>query len=248
MAYIERGKVDSTVIILHLVALLTGISKFSIGGMGALILPLLLMAYPDGQALAILIPMFLFTDLLTMAVYRHQIAWRILVRLLLFMVLGCGLGALLLSYLDTSQFTLAIGSIIIGMLVLSIYLERSNSQCMKTPAVAAGSGVFAGFISMTANSAGPIISLYMMQQQLGKTSYVSTRAWVAGLVNVAKVPLLMSIGLLNLETAKTSLSALPSLLLGCALGFLILKKINLKQMTWAIRVLILLAAIKLLIN
>ncbi|MGY5450054.1 TSUP family transporter [Agarivorans sp. MS3-6] len=239
---------DSTIIILHLVALLTGVSKFSIGGMGALILPLLLIAYPGGQALAILIPLFLFTDLLTMAVYRHQISWRILARLLLFMVVGSGFGALLLSYLDTSRFTLAIGSIIIGMLVLSIYLERSNSQCMKAPAVAAGSGVFAGFISMTANSAGPIISLYMMQQQLGKTSYISTRAWVAGLVNVAKVPLLMSIGLLNFETAKTSLSALPSLLLGCALGFLILKKVNLKQMTWAIRVLIFAAAIKLLVS
>ncbi|GDY27865.1 hypothetical protein AHAT_37550 [Agarivorans sp. Toyoura001] len=239
---------DSSLIILHIVALLTGISKFSIGGMGALILPLLLIAYPDGQALAILIPMFLLTDLLTMTVYRTQIKWRILLRLLAFMVVGCAAGAALLSQLDPSKFTTAIGGIVLGMLFLSVYLERGKSQCMKHPNVAAGAGIFGGFISMTANSAGPIISLYMMQQQLGKTSYVSTRAWVAGLVNVAKVPMLISIGLLNIETAKTSLNALPSLLVGCALGFLILKKINLKQMTWAIRMLILFAAVKLLIG
>ncbi|RKF12771.1 sulfite exporter TauE/SafE family protein [Alginatibacterium sediminis] len=239
---------DNSILVLHVAAMLSGISKFSVGGMGALILPLLLLAFPGQQALAILIPMFLVADLLTMVCYRKNINWKVLLRLLALMAVGCVLGAVLMNSINTHQFARIIGLTILGMLLLSIYLEYNQTQIRTSSLAQSSSGIFAGFISMTANSAGPIMSLYLLEEKLGKPSYVSTRAWLAGMVNIIKIPLLVSIGALNTQTALLSLSALPSLLLGAWLGYKLLKRISFTQLTWSVRCLIVLAAGSLLLN
>lgn len=158
------------------------------------------------------------------------------------MMVGCVLGAVFMNNINTHQFSRIIGLSILGMLLLSIYLEYSHAQLRSSKLAQISSGIFAGFISLTANSAGPIMSLYLLEQKLGKSSYVSTRAWLAGTVNIIKIPLLVSIGVLNTQTALLSLSALPSLLLGACVGYSLLQRISFTQLKWAVRCLIVLAA------
>lgn len=236
---------DSTFLILSLAALVTGFSKFSVGGMGMLILPILMIAYPGPEVLGILIPMYLWVDLAVMLCYRKSINWQVIARMAPLMVLGMILGSLLLADMDAGGFKLMIGVVILAMLALGLWLDYSKAYFMRHPLVAKGTGLLAGFISMTTNTAGPLISLYLMEQKLEKNAYLSTRSWLFVIVNLAKIPLAISLGLLTWESTQTSLLTLPGIALGALVGSWLVGKLRLEQFKWMIRGIAALAAVKL---
>ncbi|NVK41711.1 MAG: sulfite exporter TauE/SafE family protein [Oceanospirillaceae bacterium] len=225
--------------------LVTGFSKFSTGGMGMLILPLVMVAVPGPEALGVIIPMYLVTDLMAILMYRNEISWKVLAGLLPPAVGGVLLGGWLLSGLDPSAFTPLLGTLILAMLGLGLWLDRRPSGLMHHPLAANLTGLGAGFISMVSNAAGPLISLYLLEQRLSKEAYVSTRAWGFLLINVAKVPMLLSLGLLDQQILALSLKGMPALVVGAAIGYWLLRRLNLSQFKWLIRLMASLAAIKL---
>jgi len=225
---------------------ITGFSKFSVGGMGLLILPVIMIAFEGPQALGIILPMYIITDLLAVASYRKNISWTLLGRLLPLCAAGMLLGGWLLSHLDTHQFTLLLAFMIIAMLVLSIVMDNLESSFMRHPVVASVIGFIGGIVSMMSNAAGPLFSLYFMEQKLDKVTYVSTRSWAFLLINLAKIPMLLSLGLLTVESTMTSLQAIPGLVVGALIGYWLLKKLNLTQFKWMIRIMASIAATKLM--
>jgi len=225
---------------------ITGFSKFSVGGMGLLILPVIMIAFEGPQALGIILPMYIVTDLLAVASYRKNISWSLLKRLLPLCAAGMLLGGWLLSHLDTHQFTLLLALMIIAMLVLSIVMDNLESRFMRHPLVASVIGFIGGIVSMMSNAAGPLFSLYFMEQKLDKVTYVSTRSWAFLLINLAKIPMLLSLGLLTIESTMTSFQAIPGLVVGALIGYWLLKKLNLTQFKWMIRIMASIAATKLM--
>jgi uncharacterized membrane protein YfcA len=116
---------------------------------------------------------------------------------------------------------------------------------MRKPVTAYLMGFFGGVISMIANAAGPIFSLFLLEQKLEKGTYVSTRAWAFFIINLLKLPLYIGLGLLSVESTETSLYALPGLAFGSFVGYHFLKKVNPIQFKWMIRIMSTLAAFKL---
>ncbi|MDP5056197.1 MAG: sulfite exporter TauE/SafE family protein, partial [Marinomonas hwangdonensis] len=76
-------------------------------------------------------------------------------------------------------------------------------------------------------------------------TYVSTRAWAFFIINVVKLPFYIGLGLLSLETTQASLYALPGLMVGSFIGYHFLKKVNPVQFKWMIRIMSMIAAVKL---
>jgi len=227
--------------------LLTGFAKFSIGGMGLVILPILMIAVPGPEALGVLMPMYLATDLLAISCYRKAVAWSVLWRFLPAGLVGLVLGGLLLSQIAPGQFSLMLGLLIILLLLLGWWFDKRQHSPFKHPYASPITGLVCGFVSLVANAAGPIASVMLMEQKLDKHSYVSTRAWLFATLNFSKLPVLISIGLLTPQSAITSLYCLPGLLIGAVIGHGLLKRINLQQFKAVIRAVIALAAVKLLI-
>ncbi|MFC6671075.1 sulfite exporter TauE/SafE family protein [Marinobacterium aestuariivivens] len=225
--------------------LVTGFSKFSVGGMGLLILPLLMIAMPGPEALGVIVPMYIATDLMAIVMYRREIAWKVLAGLLPPALAGVVLGSWLLSELDASAFTPLLGALILGMLGLGLWLDHRPTALMRHPLAARLTGLVAGFISMIANAAGPLFSLYLLEQRLSKNAYVSTRAWGFMLINLAKLPMLASLGLISSESLQLSLWGLPALATGAAVGYWLLRRLNLAQFKWLIRIMASIAALKL---
>ena len=236
---------DLTLTCVLAAGLITGFSKFSVGGMGLLILPALMIAMSGPEALAVLVPMYIATDLMAIAMYRRDISWPVLVALLPPALIGVVLGTWLLGNLDTSAFTPLLGGLILAMLALGLWLDHRPAGIMRHPVAAHVTGLAAGFISMIANAAGPLFSLYLLEQRLSKDAYVSTRAWGFMIINGAKLPLLWSLGLISRESLTLSLYGLPALMLGATIGYWLLRRLNLSQFKWLIRIMASLAAIKL---
>lgn len=228
-------------------AFVTGLSKFSTGGMGMLILPLVMIAFPGPEALGVIIPMYIITDLLAVFKYREGVNYRVLIHLLPLAIMGIVLGGWVLSMTDASEFTWLLILLISGMLLLSLWLEYRPARWMRLPVMGQVMGLISGLVSTLANAAGPLLSLYLMEQKMDKQAYVATRAWAFMLINAAKIPVLIGVGLLNTQTLTAGLSAIPGLIVGACVGAWLMSRMNLSQFRWLIRGMAMLAIVNLMI-
>lgn len=233
--------------VMFIAGLITGFSKFSIGGMGLLVLPIVMIAFPGPEALGTLLPLYIITDIMAVYSYRKNISWPVIARFLPLGFLGILVGASVLSGIDSEQFVLLLGAIIIAMILLGFYLDARPASFMQKPIAAYTIGFSGGIISMVANAAGPLISLFLLEQKLTKESYVSTRAWSFFIINLVKLPMYLGLGLLSQESLIISSYALPGLMVGIVIGYHFLKHVSPVHFKWLIRIMSALAALKLML-
>ena len=87
------------------------------------------------------------------------------------------------------------------------------------PGTSVGVGALAGFVSTLAHSAGPIATLYLLQERVEKRKLVGTLLLFFLLVNVSKVPTyVFIIKWINLQTLRDSIWFVPLLPVGTFLG------------------------------
>ncbi len=237
-----------TVFWLMLAGVITGASKFSVGGMGLIILPVLMTAIPNKSALGVIVLMYLVTDVMAVGTYRKSVNWQVIYQVLPMALVGIIIGLLVLKHIDNKTFVLMLLALIVIMLCISFVLERHPIDISRYPAIAYTIGLISGAVSMLGNAAGPIFSLYMLAVAgHDKQSYTGTRAWIFLLINSAKGIGLVWIGLANWQTAYMSLYTLPGVLLGAFLGYSLLKKIDVRFFKILVRVLVIVAAARLLL-
>lgn len=238
---------DLTFWILMIAGLITGFSKFSVGGMGIIILPILTIAFPGPEAVAILIPLYILTDLMAISSYRTQISWKTLWQILPVTFIGILVGTYLLTQLNSDNFSTVLGVFILLMLAVSIWLDLKEMHFMQRPFIIRSISFLTGIVATIANAGGPLVSILLLEQKLTKESYVATRAWIVMIINAMKLPMMIAIGLMNVEVAKLSLIALPPLIIGSIIGFFTLKAMNPFYLKWLIRIIAGAAAVKLLL-
>lgn len=237
----------TALVVMFIAGLITGFSKFSVGGMGLLVLPIVMIAFPGPQALGVLLPLYIITDILAVYSYRKNISWAVLARFVPLGLLGVFVGAQLLSGIEGEQFVALLGAIILSMIALGFYLDARPANFMQKPWAAYSMGFAGGLVSMVANAAGPMFSLFLLEQKLSKQSYVSTRAWGFFIINLVKLPMYLSLGLLSQHSVTMSAYALPGLLIGSVIGYHFLKHVKPAHFKWLIRIMSTLAAIKLML-
>lgn len=232
---------------LVLAGVITGASKFSVGGMGLIILPVLMAAIPNKSALGVIVLMYLITDVMAVSTYRKSVNWQVIYQVLPTALVGIIIGLLVLKNIDDKAFILTLLALIIIMLCVSFALERYPVDISRYPVIAYVVGLLSGAVSMLGNAAGPIFSLYMLAVAgHDKQGYIGTRAWVFLLINTAKGIGLVWIGLANWQTAYVSLYTVPGVFLGAFLGYTLLEKIDVKLFKTLIRILVIVAALRLL--
>ncbi|MCZ2723693.1 sulfite exporter TauE/SafE family protein [Marinomonas sp. 15G1-11] len=236
---------DTTFLVLTFAGLITGFSKFSVGGMGLLIVPIMMIAFPGPEALGMLLPLYLITDVMAVLSYRSKVAWSVLWHFIPLVLLGMLIGSYVLATIDPDDFVITLGVIMISMIGLSLYLEYRPATFMQTNSAAYGMGFISGLISMISNAAGPVFSLFLLEQKLDKETYVSTRTWILFMINMLKIPLFIPLGLLTQDSIISSFQGVPGLMVGAFIGYHFLKKVNPSQFKWLIRIMATLAACKL---
>ncbi|MEO6246681.1 MAG: sulfite exporter TauE/SafE family protein, partial [Opitutaceae bacterium] len=87
-------------------------------------------------------------------------------------------------------------------------------------------GVLAGFTTLVANAAGPLMAVYMLAMRLPKMDFVGTGAVFFLILNFFKVPFMVHLGLINTESFAINLWLAPLVLGGAWLGRKLVLKIN----------------------
>jgi uncharacterized membrane protein YfcA len=87
-------------------------------------------------------------------------------------------------------------------------------------------GLFAGFTTMIANAAGPVMVLYLLAMRLEKLEFLGTAAAFFLAINWIKVPFALQLGLINQESLGLNLWLLPAVAVGALSGRWIVARIN----------------------
>jgi len=100
------------------------------------------------------------------------------------------------------------------------------------PAMAWSAGWAAGVTTMLANAAGAVMTIYLLACRLPKLQFVGTAAWFFLIINVAKLPFSVSLGLINVRSLTLNALLIPGVVLGVILGKFFLGKINQRAFEW----------------
>src|SRR3954470_3007672 len=227
--------------------LLMGLSKGGFAGLGLMSLPLMALVISSVQAAAIMLPILIAQDVVTVWAYRRAWDGRNLAILLPGAVLGIGLGYLLAAKVSDAAVAFAVGAISIAFAVRRLVVERRGAPEPTKPGVAAGWfwGTICGFTSMIAHAGGPPFQVYIMPQRLARDVFVGTGAVLFAAINWIKLPPYMALGQFTRENLLTSAALFPLAVLATWLGVLLVRRVSGERFYTAIYILLILVGLKL---
>lgn len=237
-------------ILLALGAFITGLSKTGVAGLGVLMVGLFANALPARESTGALLPLLVFGDFIGVAIYRKHANWKQLWRLFPWVVPGVVTGALLLNRMNNELISRIIGMILLVMIGLQLWRDRKgaelNSALPHTWWFAALAGFLAGFTTMVANAAGPVMIIYLLALSLPKLEFIGTSAWFFLFVNLFKVPFSAGLGLITAHSLTLDAILILPMLPGLVLGPFILKRMNQRVFEVMALILTVLAVLRLL--
>jgi len=210
--------------------MIVGISKSGFGGgIGVLAVPLMSMVIAPPQAAAILLPLLIAMDMLTVYHYRKTFHKKNLQILLPGAVFGIWLGATYFRFLSEAHIRILIGGL--ALLFVANYLLQKKDRPAKPEAGLSGLfwGTVAGFTSFGVHAGGPPVNIYLLPQRLDKTLFVGTTVLFFTTVNLIKVVPYAVLGQFSSNNLFTSLLLLPIAYAGVWSGVRLHKIINEKS-------------------
>jgi len=209
-------------------ALLIGVSKTGIAGLGVLAVAIYANILPARQSTGIILPMLICADVVAVAAYRRHAVWGHLWPLFPWVVVGVVTGYFTMGHINDAQVRRGIGAILLVMVALHFWRRQraGNEPVPHTLWFSALTGVLAGFTTMLANAAGPVMILYMLAVGLPKMEFLGTGAWYFLIVNLFKVPFSFQLGLITPGTLQFNALLVPAVIAGALLGRLVVKHIN----------------------
>jgi uncharacterized membrane protein YfcA len=212
-------------------ALMVGMSKTGITGLSLLSIALFAHVFPSSkQASGLILPLLIFGDFVAVLSYRTHTQWRYLWKLMPWTAVGVVLGYFALGNISDRTTRYMIGVIIVSLCVLGFWRRYLAVQSQESEAwhwaLAAALGIAAGFITLVANAAGPLMAIYLVAMRLPKMQFVGTVAVFFTVLNLFKVPFMVDLGLITVQSFKFNLMLAPAVFLGALAGRWILIRIN----------------------
>ncbi|NLD96735.1 MAG: sulfite exporter TauE/SafE family protein [Synergistaceae bacterium] len=231
-----------------------GIAKTAVPGSGILVVALMAMTLPSRLSVGVMLPMLIFGDLFAVGKFWMHTDKRRLLTLLLFALPGLGVGYMVLRFASDDQLRPIIGGVVLAMLILHqvsrVLKQRRGAAAAAdgktSPLLTAVFGFFAGVGTGMANASGPVMSLYLLIAGLPKLPFIAVTAWFFFIMNLLKVPLFFSLGLITMQSLRINMLALPSIAAGALLGYWIVKRISQERFNQIVLTLAFVAALRLL--
>lgn len=222
-------------IILAFAAFFVGLSKTGIPGVGIFAIGLFTLVIPARESAGVVLPLLIAADMVAVATYWKDAHWAKLLRLFPWAIFGIIVGWLAMDHINNQQTARLIGLILTVMVTLQLVrgwqkrrkpATHQPNETLHGHTYTATMGSLAGFTTMVANAAGPIMNLYLVAMKMPKMAFMGTAAWYFFLLNSFKVPFSINLGLINSASFILNLKLIPAVLVGALLGRYILPYIN----------------------
>ena len=208
-------------------SLIFGLSKTTVAGAGILGVAIFAQLLPARESTGAVLPLLVVGDIVAVLIFRRHANWRELWRLFPLAALGVIVGASLLGRIDDLSVKRLVGLILVAVIALDV-IRRARGAVLNihSPWLAGIVGALAGFTTMIANAAGPIMTTYLLAMRLPKLEFVGTGAWFYLTVNLFKVPFGVGLGIINTESLLFDLKLAPMVIAGALIGLPLVHRIN----------------------
>lgn len=201
---------DPAVLAVTLLAVaLVGLSKGGLGGAFALMgVPVLSFVMPPAQAAALLLPILILMDAVSLWTWRHWRDAAVLRVMLPAAMLGIGLGWASAAIIPESGVMLLVGlvALVFGLRAL---LGRYIGAPRHRPMAGWFWGTVSGFTSFVAHAGGPPFQVQVLPKRLDPRVYTGTSVLFFAVVNLVKVGPYAALGLFDARVLASALVTLP---------------------------------------
>ena len=217
-------------------ALLVGIAKTALPGLATFVAAMFAAVLPARESTAVLLVLLMTGDLVAIWVYRRDADFKTLLRLAPPVIAGLVLGATFLAWANNTTMRRTIGVILLALTALTLWsMRRGLDDTAQGVPARIGYDALGGFPTMAANAGGPVMTLHFLVARFDMIRFLGTQAWFFFLINVAKLPFSLGLGLLGGEMLVPLLVLAPVVLLGTWLGRVMIRRID---ETWFTRAII----------
>ena len=249
-------------------ALIMGMSKGGLPGAGNLTVAIYALVLEDALGLAgvplsvgLLLPVLISADVTATIVYRRHAEWKFIARLLPFFIIGILVGWKVFGFFQANDERVSLLKVLIGLILLSMTAMHftmkwrrkrkghmvGSQNTRSSLALGAFLGLLGGVATMLANAAGPVAQLYLLAMALPKYAFIGTSAWLFLIVNVSKVPLMIDLEIITLESMSVSWWMFIPAVVGAAIAPLVVSRINQKLFETLVWFFIVLAGLRMVL-
>lgn len=218
-----------TLLLAVLAVIVLGLAKGGISGLGALATPLLALAVPPVTAAALLLPILLVQDVVSLWAFRHSWNGWIVAWMLPGAALGIALAAIFSASVAEAKVLLVLGIITAAFGAYRLWAERGGR--IVAPSTSPGwvgtlFGVACGISSQIAHAGGPPFQMWVTPRQLPHKTFVGTSAITFAAINWMKVPSYILLGSLGREVVSAAIMLLPLAVAATWAGVWLVRRID----------------------
>lgn len=179
-------------------AVVVGLSKTAVPGAGTIAVALFAAVLPAKQSTGTILLLLITGDLFALWTYRRHADMRTLVRLAPAVIIGLLAGVVFLAFASDAGVRVVIGGILLGVVALTLWRRRASAASVRGGRFATAIyGGLGGFTTMVANAAGPVMAMYFLAARFEVKAFLGTAAWFFAIVNIAKLPFSIGLGLIT---------------------------------------------------
>jgi uncharacterized membrane protein YfcA len=233
-----------------------GLAKSSVPAAATMPVGLFALVIPAKLSVGAILPLLILGDIIALLAFRKAGRWDIVIKILPSVFVGMIFGYFLLSWSTSREVAYVIGAILVFTAIYEIRkrlrnekmdIDQGVNQKQRSRLTAQLMGVLVGIMTMTANSAGPIFSLYLLNLQLPMQTFVGTNSWLFFIINVSKIPFNANLGIITTQTLMLAVLLAPFVVMGGLFGQRIMRSINQRAFEYSALVSTLIAGLLLFI-
>jgi uncharacterized protein len=208
--------------------ILFGLSKGGFSGLGTIGVPMLSLVASPVRAAAIVLPILLVQDWLSVWAFRRDFSPRNLIILIPSSIIGVGVGWLFAARVSDDAVRLAIGVISIVFVLYMLIRDRLGRAPIEKPGVPSGIlwGSLSGFTSFVSHAGAPPFQVYVMPQYLKPPVFAGTATMFFAAVNLLKVPPYFLLGQFNRDNLLVSAGLIPVAILSTFGGVWLTRRVS----------------------
>lgn len=229
--------------------ILVGLSKGGLGGsMGLVGVPLMALVMSPIQAAAVLLPILVLMDLISLWSWRGSFDAGTLRIMIPGSLLGIGIGWLTATLVTADAVRLIVSLVTLLFVARWLWQKLARAQRATSPSRPLGFfwGTVSGFTSFVAHAGGPPYQVYTMPQRLDPPIYVGTSVIFFAVMNAVKLVPYFALGQFDATNLSASLILLPFAPLATLAGAAIVRRMRPESFYTFTYVTVLLVAAKLL--
>lgn len=218
----------STIVVICLSVLFTGIAKAGIPGASSVIVPILAICMGGKISVGFLLPVSFVASFISAIKNRTDINWKALLKVLPWALIGIGLGAWLGDIANERMFFFLLSIVILVGCAITIVQHIKHSAFRDQYGISITLfGVLAGFSAMIGNATGPLISTLFLLQRFPKKQFIDTYVWFCLITDFIKIPFHVFLWhSISNESLLLGLYTLPIMVIGIFGGFWLTKVLS----------------------